>query len=406
MRHLERFGRILALLALITAHSPSVGAASQAGQVQFRDDFGGDLSGWELVGAHAVRIRDSGDPEHGRVLELAPDGAVAALVKGSDQWGPLRIEADVLFPDDQHNYLGLVYHYTRGDTRTDFGSVYIKGNGSYIRVNPWRDGNASRLLYEEYKTPLRGDDAIRTNEWHRVKAEILGNVCHFYVGDMATPKVTFGLLELSSGLVGFKPRVVGGPVLVDNVEITSIDRLSYGGPDRPAVVYEPRALLTDWEVIGPLAGPVVGIERSGDASQREITAGGVKYSWRPFEVDPRGAVVTGKVTEYSGGRPVAYFRTVIHAPAEEIVTLHITTLDELAISVNGRFRGFLYRDGYVSGENDWNAWYDFWKNPAHAGRRMEVALRPGPNQIVVRVYNGQFASGGFFAYLERPEARK
>ncbi len=108
--------------------------------MRFRDDFKGDLSGWELVGAHAVRIRDSGDPEHGRVLELEPDGSVAALVKGSDQWGPLRIEADVLFPDDLDNYFGLIYHYTRGETRTDFGSVYIKGNGSYIRVNPWRDG--------------------------------------------------------------------------------------------------------------------------------------------------------------------------------------------------------------------------------------------------------------------------
>ncbi|MCP3996151.1 MAG: hypothetical protein GY722_13990 [bacterium] len=51
--------------------------------------------------------------------------------------------------------------------------------------------------------------------------------------------------------------------------------MSYDGPDRPQVVYEPRALVTDWEVIGPLAGPVVGIERSGDALRREITADGV-----------------------------------------------------------------------------------------------------------------------------------
>ncbi|MCP3996152.1 MAG: hypothetical protein GY722_13995 [bacterium] len=117
-------------------------------------------------------------------------------------------------------------------------------------------------------------------------------------------------------------------------------------------------------------------------------------------------MVTGEVTEYAGGRPVAYFRTILQAPAAETVVLHVTTLDELAISVNGRFRGFLYRDGYVSGENDWNAWYDFWKNPAHAGRRTELELRPGPNQIVVRVRNGQFASGGFFAHLERPGAQR
>ena len=54
--------------------------------------------------------------------------------------------------------------------------------------------------------------------------------------------------------------------------------------------------------------------------------------------------------------------------------LHLSTVDELGVFVNGRFWGFCYRDGYVSGENDWNAWYDFWKNPSHAGRKLTIQL--------------------------------
>ena len=123
--------------------------------------------------------------------------------------------------------------------------------------------------------------------------------------------------------------------------------------------------------------------------------------WKPFLVDPRGAVITGKVTEYIGDRTVAYFRTFLQAKEEKIVTLDVTTLDELVLWVNGEFYGYIYRDGYVSGEkNDWNAWYDFWKNPEHVGRRIPIELKSGENQILIRTRNGQYASGGFFARLE------
>jgi hypothetical protein len=80
--------------------------------------------------------------------------------------------------------------------------------------------------------------------------------------------------------------------------------------------------------------------------------------------------------------------------------LHVSTTDELALWVNGDFYGFVYRDGYVSSDNDWNAWWDFWRNPDHAGRRVPIELRKGENRIVVRARNGQFASGGFFARID------
>jgi hypothetical protein len=369
-------------------------------QERFADDFERDLSGWQLVGAHAIQLVDSNDPQHGRVMQLQPDGAVYALIKNSHQWGGVRVEGEVLFLDGGDNYLGLIYNYTQREARTDFGSIYIKGNGSYVQVNPWWDGNASRLLYNEYTTRLIGKDSIHIKTWHHFKAEITGNVCHFYVGDMTIPKLAFDLLELTSGLVGFKPRIVGTPVWIDNIKVTSINRMSYQGPKIPAIKYEPDSLITAWEVIGPLSKPVEAIERATEAAASTITANGVTHVWQPFKVDARGAVITGSITEYNGSRPVAYFRTRVYADKGKTATLHLSTTDELALFVNGRFDGFIYRDGYVSGKNDWNTWFDFWKNPEHAGRKVPIQLKSGTNQIVLRVRNGQFASGGFFARLE------
>jgi hypothetical protein len=370
-----------------------------AAEPRFFDDFEGELAGWQLERPQAIRVVETGDPSHGRALELLAEGDdVLALVRGSDGWGPLRIEADFQFPTDGHGYLGLVYNLTRAGGRTDFGNIYVKGNGSYLRANPLRDGNVSRLLYEEYRTTLAGEDAIRSGHWHRIKAEIVGADCHVYIDDMQTPRVTFDLFEHMSGLVGFKPRVTGSPVRIDNVRVTPIERAVWTGPRRPAIEYDPDQLLTRWEVLGPLTHPADHLSRDADASTAAIA--GRAVPWRPFETDRRGAVVTGRVTEYLGARTVAYFRTTFTAESDRAAVLHVSTTDELALWVNGDFYGFVYRDGYVSSDNDWNAWWDFWRNPDHAGRRVPIELRKGENRIVVRARNGQFASGGFFARID------
>jgi hypothetical protein len=153
-------------------------------------------------------------------------------------------------------------------------------------------------------------------------------------------------------------------VWLDNVRITSIGKLNYTGPDIPAIEYEPDSLITDWEVIGPLTKPVPEIERARDPFT-QIRMGRARYAWKPFPVDARGTVITAKVTEYMGERTVAYFRTLLQADVED-------------------------------------AWYDFWTNPEHAGRRIPVELKAGENQLVFRSRNGQYASGGFFARIEAP----
>jgi hypothetical protein len=367
-----------------------MGLATQAtAQVRFTDDFSGDLSGWHVRGARAIEIRESGDPSHGAVLVLNPDGwDVYALIRGSDQWGTVRIEGDVFFPDDEHNYLGVLYNFTRTGSRTDFGNIYIKGNGSYLRMNPHRDGNVSRILYEELRTPLTGEAAIRIGEWQRFALEVMDNVAHFYVGNMDVPQVTFDLFEGSSGLVGFQPRSVGAPVWIDNIQVTSVDGLSYDGVPVPeGVSYEPDELLTDWEVIGPLSEHDDAVARGEPGTERR---------WRPFDVDARGAVVTGRVVEYAGSRTVAYFRTTLHSDREQEVLIGFGSADNFALWFNGRFAGFVSNTGGY-------AWYDFWKNPEREQRRGRFTLQPGENHVVVRVQGGQYATGGFFARVAEPE---
>ena len=372
-----------------------------AAQILFEDNFEGNLSAWEINNTESIKIIDSQDPKQGKVLVLNPNSNVSALINNSDQWGPLKVEGKMLFPKNEQNYLGFIYNYKKSSEREDFGLLYLKGNGSYIRANPWRDGNVSRLLYEEYKTNLVEDQAIKIGKWHTFKVEVFNEICHLYINDMEKPKITFGLFELKSGKIGFQPRVTGGGVWIDDIKVGSIKQLSYEGENIPNIKYESDSLITEWDVFGPLPKPNLAIEQTVNFEDATKDINGANLNWENFKTDARGALITGRITEYQGENTLAYFRTFLVAEKDKTVNLHFTTTDELTLYLNGKDVGRVYRDGYVSRENDWNAWYDFWKNPKHKGRKKKVSLKKGKNQLVVRVRNGQFASGGFFVYLEK-----
>jgi len=366
--------------------------ARPAGEVLFADDFEGDLSKWELGDASVLRIVDSGDPGHGGVFEMAPASArLAALMRGSEGWRGYRVEGDVLFPENVHNYLGFVYHYRATERRVDLGSLYIKGNGSYVRVNPRRDWNPARQMYEEYRTALTGPDAIRIGQWQHFAAEVVGPACHFYVGDMAVPKVTFDFYEAGGGKAGFKPRVVGGRVWLDNVRVRAIDALSYVGAPRPDGIGDATdGMITDWRVLGPLTRAAETVERAPRPQDHGVVDDGAPRAWRAFETDPRGAVVTGRVTEFLGSRTVAYFHTTITVPEGETARVAFSSIDDLALWLDGRFDGYLTR-GPV-------AWHDAGVNPDHPPTDA-MSIGPGTHELLIRVRGGQYATGGFFARL-------
>jgi hypothetical protein len=370
-----------------------VGIEPNAQSVLFTDSFEGDLSKWIVYGPEAITIVDSGDPTHGGVLQMTPAGeGVLALMEGSEAWSGYRIEGEFLFPERVHNYLGLVYNYTDPGGRVDFGSLYLKGNGSYIRVNPRRDWNPGRTLYEELRTPLAGADSVLIGEWGRFTAEVIGTVCHFYVGDLTTPKITFELPDLDSGPAGLKPRVVGGAVWVDNVRVEDLDGFSYQGPSLPRDVdYRPDLLVTDWEVLGPLPRAVEALEFASPPYESVTLAGEGEYSWRNFQIDRRGGVLTGRVVDFHGPNTVAYFRTDLTVPEGVEARLELSSVDDLALWRNGAFQGYRYAEDL--------AWHDFGRNPDHPVTGWSLPLLPGMNHILIRVRGGRYASGGFFARL-------
>jgi len=362
-------------------------AAAAGGPAAVADDFEGPLAlHWTLSRPARLHTADSGDPAHRRVLVLEPDGDdVYALAKGTAAWTGGVIEGDVRFPSATDSYLGILYGFRATAARTDFGVLYVKGNESYAQANPHRDFNVGRTLYPEYRVALEGAAAIRVGEWQHFKLEAAGGQAHLYVGDMTAPQMTFPFFE-GGGALGLQPRSVGGEVWVDNVTVRPLSSLSYAGPARPAVPYAPSAMLTSWTVAGPLARVDDEIARRPDQYPR----------WQAFACDPRGAVVTGAVTSFHGDRTVAYFRTRVSSPAAREAVLRLSTIDDLALWVNGRFWWFVPRAGA--------AWYDFLSNPQHAGARIPIRLAAGDNDLVVRVRGGAYATGGFFAAVEEAPA--
>ena len=360
--------------------------AFAASETLFTDNFETDLNKWELSRKQDILIRQSGDPKHGKVMELIPNQDVFALMLGSQRWKAVRIQGEVRFPENVHNYLGVIYNFHDDGGRLDFGNIYIKGNGSYLQPNPHWDYNVGRTLYPEYEVTLSGSNAVKIGEWQPFKVEVIRGDCHFYFADMNTPQLTFTLPPLEpGGKFGLKPRSVGGEVWVDNIKVDSIDSFTYNGPPKPAITYNTDALLTEWEVLGPL-------QEHRDEVARDPNP--KRDSWRSFEADARGAVITGLITDYRGPRAVAYFRTKVQSDTEGEKILHFSTVDNLALWVNNRFVSFIY-------DQD-RAWFDFLKNPEHKGQRVPINLKRGENVIVVRSRGGVYASGGFYAALETP----
>jgi hypothetical protein len=366
-------------------------------KIFFMDDFGQGISidKWDLINSPKIQVVESNDPNHGKVLSLHPGAPVHALIKGSGSWAGIKIEGDVLFPEDEHNYMGLIYNYNVRGTRVDYGCIYIKGNGSYIRVNPHRDYQVSRTIYEEYKTVLSGNSAIIIGKWQHFKAEVMGSICHFYVGDMETPKVTFRFFEFSSGRLGFEPRIYGSHCWLDNITVRSIDEFSYKGPILPPhILYKPRRLISKWDVIGPFRRRKAEIEKDPYSPGKVYPVYKRQYTWKPFNVDGRGCVVSGRIFEFAGQKWLAYFHSEIFADRKKTVKIQFSTTNGLTVWLNGHPVGEV--------EPTYNAWYDFWENPAHKGGELEVKLEEGVNHLLIRAkgVGRKYSGDGFFAHID------
>jgi hypothetical protein len=407
--------RFLSILLLVISWT-GAGLCKSKGDVIFTDDFEKGTAKWDLVNPARIEIVETGDPAHGKVLSLQPGGpGVYALIKDSEKWNGVRLEWEVYFPYDFAHYLGFIYNYRESPGRADFGCIFmvahhppmdkikdteygqdpldyfLDGGYNFALVNPHRDSNANRSLSPEYRVDMEEGKQFMPRKWHKFKAEVIGPICHLYIGDMETPTITYNFFEFSSGRFGFKPRFSGSLVWLDNIKAARIKEFGYKGPILPAgIIHKPEKLITQWDFIGPFGRRIPGIEKDGFLPGKTYADDNKEFKWEPFQTDGRGCVVSGRICEKFSSKIYVYFHTEIVSENQKEVALEFSSTDRLMVWLNGSSLGLIMPQGV--------AWYDFRENPEHAGKKVKAVLKPGKNHLLVLCGGGVYGGDGFYAF--------
>ena len=356
----------------------------------FSDDFESDLRQWVLLAPEFAEV--VGEPHSAnRVLMLTPkpEGFSHVLVKGSEEYRNVRMEGRFLFPTEGDGYLGFIYNHQKSEDRTDFGCVYVKSNGSYIRMSPHYDGNPSWRLYEELKVSLDGARKIETGVWYQFRLDVISNYATLYVDDLSTPVAEFDLFPGTEGALGLEARPGRGePVWVDDIRVYELP-LNIGVPPEHESL---ASTLTAWKAY------------SGAADTSNITMATPEFQdarWYGISPDRRGAVITGKLTQFAtGDDDIVYLRATFNVddpPAPG--WLSFSSANQLDVWLNRMYRGSVAPDSFI--------WADHATSAIHPGARLPVEPKAGENEVLIRVHGDTFAGGGFFVrFLTASEMRE
>jgi len=386
----------LLALSMMSPIGPSPAPAGVNDVLLLEEDFESGISRWSLDNADSITIVSEPDSDGNRVLLLTPeeDTFTHAILEESSDWSDIRVEGRFLFPSEGDGYLGLIYNYQqmRGDdglARMDFGCIYIKSNGSYVRVSPHYDGNPSWRLYEEYRFDLVGDRRIEVGRWYEFRLDVRGRAAELFIEDMSVPVVRFEQTPNASGAIGLEARPGGGePVWVDDVRVSELSS-GAGAVRSPATSQSAgRARGARWEILGPFDS-----EESFDFETPELAAG----DWQSIRPDPHGLFITGRTTQYrSGDHDVAYLRTRFGVSELQAAPtwLAISSANRLDVWLNGYYRGTVAGESFI--------WSDYLTSKTHPGARIPLLPDIGENKILIRVHGRRFAGGGLYLDLLRP----
>lgn len=387
----------LAAIACTTALAISPAAQEISSPVQgslLIDDFESGLDRWTTESPDGIEVVLEPDSTN-HVLQLTPKrrGYVHTLIANSTDWRDVRFEGRFLFPTEGDGYLGFLYNHQEKPERTDFGCLYVKSNGSYIRISPHYDGHPSWRLYEDFRVDLEGERRIRVGHWHRFRLDVRANNAELFIDDLSTPAASFDLFAAVSGSLGLEARPGGGePVWVDDVRVTRLEpSTADAASDRPAAQRSAEATLT-WQVQGP-------VRPDDDTSQSRPEL--PETEWRAITPDVRGAVITALVTQSrSGDLDVAYLRARFEVAEDDAGTpvwLAISAANRIDVWLNEYYRGTVAPERFI--------WSDYLYSFDHPGARIPLSPKAGENQILLRVHGRNFAGGGFYADLIRPKKR-
>jgi hypothetical protein len=364
-------------------------ASAHAADGPLIETFGAGLGRWHLDGAEFIEIITEPGTSN-RILQLTPRprAFAHALLAEPEDWMHLRVEGRFQFPTEGDGYLGFIYNYQETGARMDFGCLYVKSNGSYVRVSPHHDGNPSWRLYEEMKVNLDGERRIQTGVWYVFRLDVHENLAEFYLEDMNVPVVSFDLFPHRSGAIGLEARPGGGePAWVDDIQISKLPARDRSGPQSV-----PTEAL--WEALGPLHSVRTTSESDDPTELPELPEEG----WSPIPPDARGALITGLLTQYrSGDKDVIYLRTTFEVSEgdDPPTWLASSSANRMDVWLNGFYRGTVAPERFI--------WSNFLTSQDNPGTRTPIAPRIGVNEIVLRVYGRRFAGGGLYLSLARGE---
>lgn len=354
-----------------------------------QENFENGLSNWLVKSKkHVEIIKEEGKNNH--VLQLTPTNKrgtrTDTLYKPSRHWENISMTGRFLFPDEGDGYLGFIYHHREGEQRTDYGVLYVKSNGSYVRASPHYDGNPSWRLYEELRKDLSGQRKIRIGKWHQFKFEVVAGTASLFIDNMERSVLDFDMFNNEFGAIGFEARPGRGEkVWIDDLQIQQAT-LPVSSVNLKPISHDSN--LT-WQVQGPFSESQ---NKGSNAPQLK------EEDWRTIEPDKRGLMNTGRLTQSdSGNRYILYLRTQFQIQSEDEPKpswIAFSSANNIDVWFRGFFRGTVGSERFV--------WSDFLSNPNYPGARLSLIPRKGQNDIILKVYGDKFAAGGFFAALENP----
>lgn len=353
------------------------------------ENFENGLSNWVTKSqAHVEIVKEQG--KDNQVLQLTPRNErgkrTDTVYTPSHHWRNFSMTGRFLFPDEGDGYLGFIYHYRTGDQRTDYGVLYVKSNGSYVRASPHYDGNPSWRLYEELRQDLTGQRKIRVGKWHQFKLEVVAGTASLFIDDMQHAVLDFDMFNNEFGAIGFEARPGRGErVWVDDLHIQPLDT-SPPTIDLTSITHDSNFI---WQVQGPFSASQNKGNRAPELKEED---------WRRIDPDKRGLINTGRLTQSdSGKRHILYLRTqflIDDESAPKPSWVAFSSANNLDVWFRGFYRGTVGSERFV--------WSDFLSNPDYPGARMSLIPTKGQNEIILKVYGDKFAAGGFFAALENP----
>ncbi len=360
--------------------------ALTAQEILALDDFESGLNSWTLLHPENALIhREPG--QDNRVLELRPTGRFPpanergfsrVVLKGSMNYRNVRVEGRFLFPTPGDGYLGFIYNLQQSESRIDFGVIYVKSNGNYVRVSPHYDGNPSWRLYEERRVDLKGDASMQSGKWYTFRIDILECLAKLYLANLDQPVLEFDLFANEFGAIGFEARPGRGePVWIDDIQVSQLPPATGQNPHRVS----PQNQLFGWQSQGMMPEP---------SRDYTLLPHLPESDWHDFEPDARGALITGMQTQSASGKAsFAYVRAKFQAEQKsQNGWLSLSTANRLDIWINGYYRGTVDSNRFI--------WADHATSETNAGARIPFTPVPGVNDLLIRVHGNRFAGGGFF----------